>query len=70
MKEFRPGPGERGPVLKLYRISETPAEASSAVRAGPDAAAQPRWSSSPGASPAAASTSPSAIGRRPGRTIA
>ena len=21
VKEFRPGPGERGPVLKLYRIS-------------------------------------------------
>ena len=22
VKEFRPGPGERGPVLSLYRISD------------------------------------------------
>ena len=51
VKVFRPGAGERGPVLAALPAHRPPL-------------------SSRGASSAAASTSPSAIGRRPGRTIA
>ena len=75
VKEFRPGPGETRAGAQALPAVAAPLEprAGGRRRAGsppPRAARQRRPLSSPGASPAAASTSPSAIGRRPGRTIA
>ena len=85
VQEFRPGPGERGPVLRLYRLSpvqdcaRAPPPAPRDRRRRPAAADRrsrrayrrpSRSLSSPGASYAAASTSPSVIGLRPGRTMA
>ena len=64
IREFRPGPGGRGPVLRLYRLpSASPASVPSSSWASSS-------TSSSGASSAASSTSPSAMRRRPGRTIA
>ena len=63
---FRPGPGERGPTLRLYR-TDSSARLTAAAGGGPLGYLRPP--SSPGASTAASSTSPSAIGLRPGRTI-